>query len=678
MADKNSSIKKSISIQTKLLFYFLILSLIPLLILGFFSLRVSITPLKEYAVTPLRNHTLAISNHIRQELYDVREDVLLTSRLPDLSRMLDYLPNALEPEARKLKEAVYNDFIEFIDKRKKYHYISYCDLSGQEIIRVNYIDSGKWKIVYGENLQNKKHTSFFKQTVELGQGQVYVSDVSLNEEYDVLETPYTKVIYVSTAVQDISRKKRGIITIALKVDTLFKPISEWKIEKYPEANNCIINRKGFYIAHSDRNKEWGTPQQVEMKWSIMQDFSLKVNEQLLNNFDKPLIESDKYVFVTQRVFPEFINPSNYWIIISYLPKYFVYSKIAIFKIILYVLLFFTFVMTVIVALILSSQFTKPIKLLKKGVEIIKDGNLAHRIPLKSNDEIGELAFDFNLMAEELEGLYQNLENKVKQRTEMLQKAMDDLKRKDEQLEKANQLKLDFLTNLSTELRTPLTSIMGYISLLMNKVYGELNDKQINSLQKARKNLYHTFKWLDGIIRISSLSAIQTENITVHKTNFDAVDCVGRALKNLNYVLGGEGKTVDIKFDKKEKYFVFSDKEKFDEIVISVLNAIVYHEVTKGIPVEVNITSDTKADIECVLISFEMRFDKKIKIENFYKALVEPFIHSPTFFNITNLSANVARSLLTWLKGGLLIDYIKKERIIIVTVYIEKGEAADES
>jgi len=256
--------------------------------------------------------------------------------------------------------------------------------------------------------------------------------------------------------------------------------------------------------------------------------------------------------------------------------------------------------------------------------------------------------------------------------------MDDLQKKDEQLEKANQLKLDFLTNLSTELRTPLTSIMGYISLLMNNVYGELNEKQLNSLQKARKNLYHTFKWLDGIIRISSLSAIQTDNITVHKTRFDVVDCVERALKNLNYVLGGEGKIVNIQINKKDKYFVFSDKEKFDEIVSSLLNAIVYHEMTKETPVTIDIASGTKADVECVLISFKTEFDKKTKIEDFHRALVEPFIHSPTFFNITNLSTNVARSLLSWLNGDILIDYNKKERIVILTVYMEKGEETDES
>ncbi|MDV7399787.1 HAMP domain-containing protein, partial [Arthrospira platensis SPKY1] len=103
-------------------------------------------------------------------------------------------------------------------------------------------------------------------------------------------------------------------------------------------------------------------------------------------------------------------------------------------------------MVICIAYFLSKQFTLPITRLRMGAKLISGGDLAHRIDVTTFDEIGELAYDFNLMTEQLQELYQNLEDKVSQRTEMLQKVMEDLKHKDELLEESNQATLDFLKN----------------------------------------------------------------------------------------------------------------------------------------------------------------------------------------------------------------------------------------
>lgn len=64
----------------------------------------------------------------------------------------------------------------------------------------------------------------------------------------------------------------------------------------------------------------------------------------------------------------------------------------------------------------SAKITKPIEELRQAAAIIGHGNLAHRAPIRSGDEIGQLAGEFNKMAEILENSYACLEEKVQHRT----------------------------------------------------------------------------------------------------------------------------------------------------------------------------------------------------------------------------------------------------------------------
>ncbi|TLN21983.1 HAMP domain-containing protein, partial [bacterium] len=69
---------------------------------------------------------------------------------------------------------------------------------------------------------------------------------------------------------------------------------------------------------------------------------------------------------------------------------------------------------------LADSILRPLYELRHGAEIISKINLSHRINLKSRDEFEELAGDFNLMAESLEGAYGELEERVRHVTLSLQ------------------------------------------------------------------------------------------------------------------------------------------------------------------------------------------------------------------------------------------------------------------
>lgn len=71
-------------------------------------------------------------------------------------------------------------------------------------------------------------------------------------------------------------------------------------------------------------------------------------------------------------------------------------------------------------LLLRRMVLAPLRKLNEGAEILKSGRLAHRIDIRSGDEIGSLAEAFNQMAESVNQSHANLENAVRQKTRELQ------------------------------------------------------------------------------------------------------------------------------------------------------------------------------------------------------------------------------------------------------------------
>ncbi len=77
----------------------------------------------------------------------------------------------------------------------------------------------------------------------------------------------------------------------------------------------------------------------------------------------------------------------------------------------------------LIALVLAIYMTKPIHKLSDGARIIGQGNLNHRIKLYGQDELGQLAAQFNQMTTQIQDFTQNLEDKVRQRTDELNQTL---------------------------------------------------------------------------------------------------------------------------------------------------------------------------------------------------------------------------------------------------------------
>lgn len=167
------------------------------------------------------------------------------------------------------------------------------------------------------------------------------------------------------------------------------------------------------------------------------------------------------------------------------------------------LLALALIVAVAASLVLARRMTGPIETIRAGTTGIAAGSLAQRIELRTGDELEDLADDFNRMTERLQESYATLEQKVEDRTRQLADARD-------QLALASKNKSDFLANMSHELRTPLNAVIGFSEVLLQRMFGEVNEKQEEYLRDIATSGKHLLSLVNDILDLSKVEAGKME------------------------------------------------------------------------------------------------------------------------------------------------------------------------
>ena len=162
------------------------------------------------------------------------------------------------------------------------------------------------------------------------------------------------------------------------------------------------------------------------------------------------------------------------------------------------------------SIMLARRLVRPIESIQAAAAKIGSGSLDQRIEIRSSDELGALAEEFNRMAARLQESYSGLEQKVEERTRELETALSELDEKSHELETTSRHKSEFLANMSHELRTPLNAILGFSQVLRERLFGEVNEKQKEYLDDILSSGNHLLSLINDVLDLSKVEAGQIE------------------------------------------------------------------------------------------------------------------------------------------------------------------------
>lgn len=246
------------------------------------------------------------------------------------------------------------------------------------------------------------------------------------------------------------------------------------------------------------------------------------------------------------------------------------------------ILFFVSLLGVIVSYLTAKYVALPLMRVNRAAKVIANGNFAERVSVGSNDELGELAESFNHMAESLEA------------HERMQK--------------------DFIANISHDLRSPLTSMQGFLTAMLDGTVPP--EKQEKYLRIVLEETQRLTRMTQGIIE---LSRAQSSSILLEESDFDINGLIRMNIEMLEPQLAEKNVHIHAMYAEEETR-VHGDMDKISRVLQNLLgNAAKFSPENGIIEVETTIKERKK-----VLISIKdegpgiSAEDQKYVFDRFYK------------------------------------------------------------
>ena len=323
-----------------------------------------------------------VASKVANQISDIMERK--TERLMDLAVALSLYEPGVENQRLLSMLFVKND--------RAFTGIAILDTAGREIIKVS-----ERRIYLEDELSDAWGEEYLRRAVK---GEPSITSVYTTEKAE----PYVKMAV------PISRGPGfvvGVVVAEVNLTFLWQIIGD---VKFSEAGNTyLVDRQGNLIAHVD-------PSLVLRRTNLRDHFKVRAFLQRPEGKD-PRPGEEGMGLMGHRVLSTYAPVRGVgWAVVLTEPVDFALADLTRMQHYALLLLLVGVIIGSVLIVWVSNKITEPIRELHRGVEIIRQGNLDHRVNIATGDEIELLAKEFNEMAGELENSYGTLEQRVEQRT----------------------------------------------------------------------------------------------------------------------------------------------------------------------------------------------------------------------------------------------------------------------
>lgn len=240
------------------------------------------------------------------------------------------------------------------------------------------------------------------------------------------------------------------------------------------------------------------------------------------------------------------------------------------KFLLYAGLASTFVISVVMFFV-SRRFTKPILKLAEISKEMSELNFDVRYEAKRKDEIGTLGNSMNVLSEKLESTISELKS-----------ANNELQTDIEKKVQAEEVRKEFLSNVTHELKTPIALIQGYAEGLKDNINESPEDREFY----CDVIIDEAAKMNTMVKKLLTLNQLEYGTTTPEFARFDLTAVIRAVLTSVE-VLAGQ-KEITVCFEQTEPVYVWADEYMVEEVLTNYVSNAFHHAEGERL-VEVSLT-----------------------------------------------------------------------------------------
>ena len=232
---------------------------------------------------------------------------------------------------------------------------------------------------------------------------------------------------------------------------------------------------------------------------------------------------------------------------------------------IYVIGFLSIVLGGFAILVITERFTKPIEELNDIANEMSNLNFKRKYRINdSEDEIDELGKSINTLSDKLE-----------ETILQLKKNNSDLEKDIEAKSKIDEMRKQFISDVSHELKTPIALIQGYAEGLVENVTTDEESRKFYTeviLDEANK--------MDKLVkRLLELMKLEYEDRKLNDVKFDLVELINEVIKNSQVMLR-ENK-IEVEFNQDKPVMVFADDFYIEQVVTNYFTNAIKNNIEGG-------------------------------------------------------------------------------------------------
>ena len=383
-----------LSLRKKLIIAFALLSTIPLLIFGIVGIYKSMDSMREIALENLSHNVEIINERAQNFIININNDIHYLTSTGEFKTFIN--KNNIENKySVNNSHKVSTHILDFISSRKMYYQIRFISADNNELFRIQKVDSS-YRVISTDKLSEGSFQYYFILTEKSDKQAISIVPTELiNEENQTIPT-----ISFALRVFDENGKFSGIFITDIFAKELFQ-VLEHNTQLTFKQEIVIVNSEGNYLYHSEKKKNWNSLLAHKTEENIFEKYPKEFTDAIISGNSGFVSDNDDEIIAYVPLFiTTFVKGTSYFIFEKANKKN-IFAQALSFVYISVIFIAIFLLISIPMGLLATNQIVKPIKELKKGAEIIAQGNYSHKLNIRTNDEIEELSYQFNLMAQVL-------------------------------------------------------------------------------------------------------------------------------------------------------------------------------------------------------------------------------------------------------------------------------------